>query len=108
MRSKLSRPFSVWCIDLITKLRPIGPGGEQYVIVAIDPFTKWVELGALAERSSAAVAGWVDFNLVSRYGVPAIIRCDRGTEFAGTFTRYCRAMGIRVTPVAVAHPRANG
>lgn len=46
------------------------------MIVAIDPFSKWIELGALADKTSASIAEWVDFNLICRYGVPLTIRCD--------------------------------
>lgn len=28
LRAKDSRPFAHWCVDLVTKLRPLGPRGE--------------------------------------------------------------------------------
>ncbi|XP_026392711.1 uncharacterized protein LOC113288000 [Papaver somniferum] len=35
--------FSVWGIDVIGKLNPSTSNGHEYIIVAIDYFTKWVE-----------------------------------------------------------------
>ena len=39
--------FTVWEIDLISRL-PKGRGNLQYVVVAVNYFTKWVEVEALA------------------------------------------------------------
>jgi hypothetical protein len=35
----------IWAIDCIVNLSPPSPTGSTTVIVCIDPFTKWVELG---------------------------------------------------------------
>ena len=58
-------------------------GDPPYMIVAVDPFSKWVEAGELPDHRSATIAAWVHREIVCRYGVPALIRTDRGTEFAG-------------------------
>ena len=38
-----SWPFSVWGIDIIGKISPKSSSGHEYILVAIDYFTKWVE-----------------------------------------------------------------
>lgn len=78
------------------------------MIVACDAFTKWVEAGPIASKSSSDTARWLHSEIVCRYGVPAVIRCDLGKEFLGEFARYCAHMGIARLPVCRAHPRANG
>ncbi len=77
--------------------------------MAVDAYTKWVEVGiADGPYTSLWVANWVHLNITCRYGVPAVVRCDRGTEFRGDFQKYCHAFGIQVALISTAHPRANG
>ena len=35
--------FSVWGIDVIERISPKASNGHEYILVAIDYFTKWVE-----------------------------------------------------------------
>ena len=86
---KGSLPLTWWAIDLVTHM-----GDPPYMIVAVDPFSKWVEAGELPDRRSATIAAWVHREIVCRYGVPALIRTDRGTEFAGEFAKYLSDLGI--------------
>ncbi|RVW88857.1 hypothetical protein CK203_045076 [Vitis vinifera] len=46
-------PFSVWGIDIIGKVSPKSFSGHEFVLVAIDYFTKWVEAASYA-RSMAS------------------------------------------------------
>ncbi|RVW99134.1 hypothetical protein CK203_018961 [Vitis vinifera] len=45
-------PFSVWGIDIIGKVSPKSSSGHEFILVAIDYFTKWVEAASYA-RSMA-------------------------------------------------------
>ena len=36
-------PFSVWAKDVIGRIAPKVLNGHEYILVAIDYFTKWVE-----------------------------------------------------------------
>ena len=36
-------PFFIWGIDIIGKISPSASNGYEYILVAIDYFTKWVE-----------------------------------------------------------------
>ena len=46
--------------------------------------------------------------LVCRFGVPKYLRFDRRNEFWGKLVHYCKMMGIRVSPIAMQKPCANG
>jgi hypothetical protein len=92
---KANRPFHTWCVDLMTNLTPAGPNGEVHAIVAVDPFTKWVELGAISDKSSATVTSWFHREITCRFGTPAIVRVDQGTEFMGAFKDYLDGLGIK-------------
>ena len=51
-------PFVVWGIDLIGQL-PKGRGEVQYVVVAVDYFSKWVKAEALASITSMKIKQFV-------------------------------------------------
>ena len=93
---------------MITNLTPTGRDGEIHAIVAVDPMTKWVEIGALKDKASSTIATWFHENITCRYGPPARVRSDQGTEFKGSFKTYLESIGCKQVLIYSAHPRANG
>ena len=71
-------PFIVWGMGLIGRL-PKGRGSMQYVVVAIDYFTKWLEAEVLASITPTKIKGFVYKNIVCQYGVFYTIVFDNGT-----------------------------
>ena len=69
-------PFRLWAIDLVAKLQPPGKHGEITLVVAVCPFSKWVEAAPLEDKSSHSVATWFHSQVVCRFGVPWGIRMD--------------------------------
>ncbi|RVW43739.1 Transposon Ty3-I Gag-Pol polyprotein [Vitis vinifera] len=49
-------PFSIWGIDIIGKISPKSSSGHEFILVAIDYFTKWVEAASYARLTSSGVA----------------------------------------------------
>lgn len=41
-------PFSMWGIDMIDMIEPKASNGHRFILVAIDYFTKWVEVVSYA------------------------------------------------------------
>ncbi len=74
-------PFSTWGIDIIGKITPPGQGGHEFILVAIDYFTKWVEAASYATLQAKHVAKFIETNIVCRFGVPHEIISDNGTHF---------------------------
>ncbi|RVW71788.1 Retrovirus-related Pol polyprotein from transposon 17.6 [Vitis vinifera] len=58
-------PFSVWGIDIIGKISPKSSSGHEYILVAIDYFTKWVEALLML---GVHFKGEVD-TLIQEYGI---------------------------------------
>jgi hypothetical protein len=87
----------------------IGPlptvlGGFNIVLVAIDKFTKWIEVKPVTCPKADRVLDFLD-ELVHRYGLPHRIITYMGSNFNNhKFWEYCK----NVWYVSVAHPRANG
>jgi transposase InsO family protein len=97
----------VWGLDLVGPLQK-APGGYTHLLVAIDKFSKWIEVRPLNSiRSEQAVAFFT--NIIHRFGVPNSIITDNGTQFTGRkFLDFCEDHHIRVDWAAVAHPMSNG
>jgi ribonuclease HI len=72
-------PFAVWGLDLVGPLQK-APRGYTHLLVAIDKFSKWIEVRPLNSiRSKQAVAFFT--NIIDRFGVPNSIITDNGTQF---------------------------
>jgi ribonuclease HI/transposase InsO family protein len=99
--------FDVWGLDLVGPLQK-APRGFSHVLVAIDKFSKWIEVRPLTSiKSEQAVAFFT--NIIHRFGVPNSITTDNGTQFTGKkFLDFCEDHHIRVEWAAVAHPMTNG
>ena len=74
----------------------------------VDVFSKWVELIPMRSKESSEVAEAIRVHVIARFGCPRMIRCDRGTEFAGAVMSLCRELGIRRVTISTRHPQANG
>jgi hypothetical protein len=72
-------PFACWGLDMIGPL-PAAPGGFNRVLVAIDKFTKWIEVKPVTCPKADRVLDFLD-ELVHRYGLPHRIITDLGSNF---------------------------
>jgi transposase InsO family protein len=84
-----------------------APGGNTHLLVAIDKFSKWVEVRPITNlRAEQAVMFFTD--IVCRFGVPNSIITDNRSQFTGRkFLKFCNKFHIRVDWAAVAHPQTN-
>lgn len=95
-------------LDCLLGLTPASPEGYTALLVAVDPFTKWVEAWPIRNVCSHEVAWLLHTEIVCRYGKPQMVRTDGGAEFRGAFVDYCAAYGIRHRRVTPHHPQAAG
>lgn len=80
----------------------------KYEVVAVDFFTKWVEAEPLASIMTKKVPDFVVKNIIFRFGLPAKIVSDNGTQFdSDVFRDFCTRHGIQKSFSAVDHPQAN-
>jgi hypothetical protein len=87
---------------------PTALGGFNRVLVAINKFTKWIEVKPVTCPKADKVLDFLD-ELEHRYGLPHRIITDMGSNFNNhQFWEYCKNSGIDVRYVSVAHPRASG
>ena len=86
--------FLVWGIDIIGKISPKSSSGHEYILVAIDYFTKWVEATSYAGLTAARVAKFIRSHIIYRYGVPHELILDRGAHFRGEVDTLVQEYGI--------------
>ncbi|KAL0281762.1 UNVERIFIED_CONTAM: hypothetical protein Sradi_7289300 [Sesamum radiatum] len=90
-------------MDLIGKL-PRATGQREYLIVAVDYFSKWVEAEPLSKISEKEIIKFVWRNIICRFGIPRAFVTDNGTQFQGKeFKRWCLELKVK----AVFHARRN-
>lgn len=61
--------FSIWGIDVIGRVSPKLSSGHEYILVAIDYFTKWVEAAPFLVLKTKHMAKFIENNIVCRYKV---------------------------------------
>ena len=70
-------------IDVIGRIVPKASNGHEYILVAIDYFTKWVEAAFYFVLKAKHVARFIENNIIFRYGIPQEIISDNGSHFEG-------------------------
>ena len=100
-------PFTVWGLDMVGPLKK-GPGGFTHLLVAVDKFTKWIEVKPITNiHSEEAVKFFLD--IIYRFGVPNCIITDQGTNFTRKkFLDFYDGYNIKIDWASIRHPRTNG
>jgi hypothetical protein len=73
-----------------------APGDFTHLLVAIDKFSKWIEVRPLTSIGSEQALAFFTY-IIHRFGVPNSIITDNGTQFTGKkFLDFCEGHHIRV------------
>ncbi|XP_057448007.1 uncharacterized protein LOC130739655 [Lotus japonicus] len=99
--------FDVWGIDF---MGPFPPSfGCQYILVAVDYVSKWVEAAALSTNDSKVVVAFLKKNIFTRFGVPRAIISDGGTHFCNrAFESLLEKYGVKHKVSTPYHPQTSG
>ena len=100
--------FSVWGIDIIGKISPNSSGGYEYILVAVDYFTKWVEAASYAKLTTARVANFIRSHIICRYRVPHELISNIGVHFRGKVDLSVQEYGIQHHRSSTYRPQTNG
>lgn len=99
--------FDVWGIDF---MGPFPPSfGHEYILLAVDYVSKWVEAKATRKDDSKTVVEFIRTHIFVRFGTPRAIISDRGTHFCNRSIEALFRCYVVTHKVTVAyHPQANG
>ena len=78
-------------------------------MVAIEYYTKWIEVESVAQIITHKVQHFVCKNIVCRFGVPKRLVSANGTQFGSQqLGKLCTKLGIKQVFASVEHPQTNG
>jgi hypothetical protein len=68
----------------------VGPlletnSGNKYIFVAIDHYSKWVEVKAIINHGAKTIARYLEDEIICRFGVPKHVLTDNGGEWTAKF-----------------------
>jgi hypothetical protein len=87
---------------------PRSVGGYEYLLIAIDKFSKWVEVEPVRALTTHAAVKFIR-GIVCRFSVPNRLITDLGSKFTSQeFQDYCNQMGTQICYASVAHPKSKG
>jgi transposase InsO family protein len=101
-------PFYTWGLDLL------GPfdaalGQLKHLLVAVDYFTKWIEVETSSTITSARAKNFVFRNIICLFGTPAAMVIDNGIQFTNKgFHEMLAGLQLKHHFASVSHPQSNG
>ena len=85
------------------------PRENQYILVVVDQFSKWVECYALSDQTAERVARTLVSEFIGRFGCPLELHSDQGRNFESRmFKEVCDILKIAKTMTIPYRPSANG
>jgi IS30 family transposase len=97
----------MWELDAVGPFRT-ALAGYKHILVAVDKFTKWIEVRPVAKLTSEEAAKFVG-HITHRFGMPNRIITDLGKALTSSaFRDFCQVNTIDVNYSSVTHPWCNG
>ena len=76
-----------------------------YILLAVDYVSKWVEATACPKNDVNTVVGFLQRNILSKFGTPKTIISDGGSHFANkVFEKLMNRYGIKQIMSLAYHP----
>ena len=99
--------FYVWGIDFMGLFLPSF--GYLYILLTVDYVSKWVEAIACPRNDVNTIVGFIQRNILSRYGALTTIINDEGSHFENKFfAKLLRKYRVRHTMGLGYLPQSNG
>jgi transposase InsO family protein len=96
-----------WHVDTAGPLTE-SARGNRYFMVAVEAFTKYVEVVPIPDNKSETMAYAFLHNVLARYASPGQVVTDNGVEYDGSFDQLLQDCMIDHRHSSPAHPQANG
>jgi transposase InsO family protein len=103
-----SRAWDIVAIDFTGPFRRSG-SGNQYIVVAIDLFTKYCEALATPDCTAQTTAKFIHRDIILRHEAPSSLLSDRGANFeAKVVQQLCDVYGVKKIRTTAYNPQCNG
>jgi len=102
-------PFSMWGIYITGTIEPKASNEHRFILVAIDYFTKWVDVASYANVTSKVIAKFIRKELICRYELPSRSITDNGKNLNNKVMReLCDEFKIQHHNSSPYRPKMNG
>ena len=102
-------PFLMWGRDVIGAIEPKASNGHHFILVAIDYFTKWVEVALYASVTRSVVIKFTKKEIICRYGLPMKIITNNSTNLNNKMMKeMCEDFKIQHRNSTPYRPEMNG
>jgi hypothetical protein len=73
--------FHGWALDFVGQIHLASSKGHQFVLVAMDYFTKWTEVVPLKNMMHKEAIHFILEHIVHRFGIPHTLTTNQGLSF---------------------------
>jgi len=108
--TQVEAPFTHLGVDIIDIIGPLPEtsSGNQYIIVIVDYFTKWVEVQPVSTITSRDVVKFLS-QIFARFGISNTITTDNDVQFNSDFTKiFLDLYDVYIKFIVTYHTESNG
>lgn len=98
----------MWGMDILGPF-PVATAKKKFLIMAIDYFTKWIEVNSLAKIITKQVVQFLWESIMCKYGIQQILVTDNGKQFNNEeFRKYCTENETQLRFTSMTYPQDSG
>lgn len=103
----VTKPNEMIGVDIMGPF-PRSSDRNEYLLVFVDYYTRWVELFPIRTATALVIARILRKEILTRWGVPDFILSDRGSQFVSSvFRELCNKWTIIHKLTTAYHPQTN-
>jgi hypothetical protein len=104
----VNTPWGLIGLDIAGKFKKT-PSGNEYIVIAVDYFTKFCIARAIPDFTALSTAKFIFEEIICKMGMPSSIISDRGVNFqSNLFEQLCKLLKIKKVNATFYHPAGNG
>ena len=105
---KANYPTQIMAVDLVGPL-PESEGGNSYIMVVGDYFSRWMEAIPIPNQEACTVANKLVDEVFMRFSVPEQLHSDQGRQFESQLlNKVCKLLHVAKTRTTPYHPQSDG
>jgi hypothetical protein len=75
-------PFEQWGLDVVGEINPNSSKLHKYILTPTNYFSRWIEAIPLKSINDNEVIQFLQWNIITKFGVPSCLVCDNATYFS--------------------------